>query len=68
MPVIWDSGALLFIYYFFLWPHWIFVATHGLSVAAERGLLSSCGVWASHCGGFFCCGARALGHAGFSSQ
>ena len=22
---------------------------------------SSCGVWAFHCGGFFCCGAQALG-------
>ena len=22
---------------------------------------SSCGAWASHCGGFCCCGARALG-------
>ena len=23
--------------------------------------LSGCGVWASHCGGFSCCGAQALG-------
>ena len=30
-------------------------------------LLFSCTVWASHCGGFFCCGAWALGPAGFSS-
>ena len=29
----------------------------------KRRLLSSCG--ASHCGGFSCCGARALGLAGF---
>ena len=29
-----------------------------------RGLFSSCGAWASHCGGFSCCGAEALGHAG----
>ena len=27
----------------------------------RTGLLSSCGVWASHCGDFHCCGARALG-------
>ena len=27
----------------------------------DRGLLSSCGTWASDCGGFFLCGARALG-------
>ena len=32
----------------------------------ERGLLSSCGVQASHCGGFSC-GAWSLGYAGFSS-
>ena len=28
----------------------------------KRGLLPSCGAWASHCGG-----AQALGHVGFSS-
>ena len=27
----------------------------------EQGLLSSCGAWASHCGGFSCCGAQTLG-------
>ena len=26
---------------------------------SERGLLSSCVAWASYCGGFSCCGARA---------
>ena len=31
------------------------------------GLLSSCGEWASRCGGFSCCGAQSLGHTGFSS-
>ena len=30
------------------------------SSCGERGLLC-CGVRASHCGGFSCCGARALG-------
>ena len=24
-----------------------------------------CGAWASHCGGFSCCGAQSLGHSGF---
>ena len=33
----------------------------------EWGLLSSCGPWASHCGGFSCCVAWALGLTGFSS-
>ena len=38
---------------------------------AESSLLSrlffSCRVWASQSGDFSCCGARALGHPGFSS-
>ena len=29
-------------------------------------LLSSCGVWASHCSGFSWCGAQVLGRLGFS--
>ena len=28
---------------------------------SKQGLLSSCHVWASHCGGFSCCRAQALG-------
>ena len=44
--------------YLFIWLHWVFVAAHVL--------FSSCGecrcqAWASHCGGFSCCRARALG-------
>ena len=34
---------------------------HGLSLVAVRGATLRCGAWASHCGGFSCCGARALG-------
>ena len=33
----------------------------GLLLVAVRGLLIVCGAWASHCGGFSCCEARALG-------
>ena len=41
---------------------------HGLySSFGEQGLLSSCSVQASHCGGFSCCRAQALGHSGFCS-
>ena len=36
------------------------------SSCRERGLLSSCSAWATHCSGFSC-GAWALGHMGFSS-
>ena len=37
------------------------------SSCSEQGLLSSCGAWASHCGGFSCCRAWALGYTGCSS-
>ena len=37
------------------------------SGSSERGLLFSCGAWASHLGGFSC-GAQALGRKGFSSS
>ena len=54
--------------YVFIWLHWVFVAVHRLSLVAASGGYSSlqyaghC-VVASHqqCGGFSCCGARALG-------
>ena len=46
----------------------LFLAVLGLRCCAwafsscgEWGLLFSCGARASHCGGFSCCGARALG-------
>ena len=37
------------------------------SSCGELGLYSICSVWASHYGGFFCCGAWPLGCMGFSS-
>ena len=37
----------------YLWLRWIFVAASEVSLAVnERGLLSGCGAWASHFGGF----------------
>ena len=30
-------------------------------LCGEQGQLFSCGLWTSHCSGFSCCGARALG-------
>ena len=30
------------------------------SSCGEQGLLFRCGAWGSHCGGFSCCGVRAL--------
>ena len=53
--------SFLFIYVFiYFWLRWVFVAVHGLSLVAAGATLR-CGVWASHCRGFSCCGARALG-------
>ena len=40
----------------FAWP---------FSSCAKWGLLSSCDAWVSHCGGFSCCGAQALGMCRF---
>ena len=48
-----------FIYYF--WLRGVFVAAHGLSLVVASGGYSSSGAWASHCSGFSCCRARALG-------
>ena len=52
----------LFILFIYFWPRWVFVAARRLSlVAARAGAPLSCGAQASHCGGFSCCGAWALG-------
>ena len=52
----------------------LFLAVQGLhcctwafSSCGRPGLLSRCGAQACYRGGFFCFGARALGHVGFSS-
>ena len=34
---------------------------HGLSLVAVSGATLCCGAQASHCSGFSCCGAQALG-------
>ena len=44
----------LFIYF---WLRWVFVAVRGLSLVVTL----RCGARASHCGGFSCCRAQALG-------
>ena len=61
-------NVLIFILSIFLKKKCLFLAILGLcykvqafSSCHERGLLSSRDAWASHCGGFFHCGAWALG-------
>lgn len=67
--------------YFYFWLHFVtllsyspVVVSGGFSLLCRVGftfggwgLLSSCGVWGSPCGGFSCCRAPALGLLGFSS-
>ena len=48
-------------YLFYFWLHWIFIAARRLSLVVRAGATLCCGAWASHCSGFSCCGARALG-------
>ena len=45
----------------YVWLCWVFVAARGLSLVAASGATLRCGAWASHCGGFSCCGAQAVG-------
>ena len=48
----------MFVYF---WLYWVFVAAQAFPSCSKWGLLSSCGVWASPCSGFSCCGAQTLG-------
>ena len=45
---------------YILFFSFFFLAALGLSSCRERGLLYSCGAWASHWGDFSYCGAQAL--------
>ena len=56
------SIAFPFIYLFYFWLCWVWA----FSSCSRWGLLSNCGVQASHFSGF-CWGAQALSFAGFSS-
>ena len=47
--------------YFFLAALVLHCCAWTYSSYNELGLISSCGVWASHCSGFSCCRAQALG-------
>ena len=52
----------LFILFIYFWLCWVFIAAHRLYLWLQRaGVTLCCGVRASHCSGFSCCGAWALG-------
>ena len=60
--------SFLKIFKIYFWLCWVCVAACGPSpVAASRGY-SSRAAWASHCSGFSCWGARALGCTGLVAQ
>ena len=59
-PILLSVLGLLKIFIYF-WLCWVFIAKWAFSSCSEQGLLSSGNVQASHCGGFSCCEAHALG-------
>ena len=52
---------IFYLFVYFLAALGLCCCTRAFSSCGEWGLTLRCGAWASHCGGFSCCGARALG-------
>ena len=50
-PLHWQTDSFFFFLNKFIYLIYLFLAALGLC----------CGAWASHCSGFSCCGAQALG-------
>ena len=59
MILLFLANSFFFLIYF--WLRWVFVAARGFSLVARAGATVCCGAQASHCGGFSCCRARAIG-------
>ena len=60
-----EAGLTILFYNWFIYGRagsWLLLGL--FSSCGEQGLLSSCSAWASHCGGFSCCGAQAVGYSG----
>ena len=51
----------LFILFTYFWLHWVFVLCTGFLQLRRAGTPLRCSARASHCSGFSCCGAWALG-------
>ena len=51
-----------FLNFIYFWLCWILIATQVFPSCGKQRLLSSCGVQASHCGGFSCCSSQPLEH------
>ena len=50
-----------FIYLIYFWLLWFFVAVRCFLQLRRAAATHRCGAQTSHCGGFSCCGAQALG-------
>ena len=64
LKIEWNISQLIFKkinLFIYFWLRWVFVAAHGLSLVAASRATLRCGVHASHCVGFSCCRAQALG-------
>ena len=55
------GSFVLFCFLIYFWLRWVFVAVRRLSLVAVSGGYSLLWCTFSHCGGFSCCGAQALG-------
>ena len=68
-----EKLSALFFLLFKIFIYLLYSATLGLccartfSICSKPGLVSSCGAWASCCGGFSCSGAQAVESVGFNS-
>ena len=54
------GGSIFLKRFIYLWLHWVFIATQGLSLAAASRGNSHGSPWAPHLGVFSCFGAQAL--------
>ena len=61
------EGGFFFLFYFIFDGTGSSLLHMGVLYGDEQGLLSGCGAWTSYRSGFSCCGAQALGCAGFCS-
>ena len=61
-PLLVGSYVLfLFFFFFNFLLRWVCCCVKAFSTCSRRGLLSSCGTWASHQGGFSYCRTQVLG-------
>ena len=68
-PLHWQADSFSFLNYFIVGCIGSSLLHVGFLLLRWAGATLHCGAWASHCGGFSCCGARALGtrtHVGSS--